>query len=184
MMRLRRRESGHSAVEAALVTPVVILLLMSIVEFSLYFKNNLSASEAVKAGVRSASAQARNATYAQAAADEVQQAGGALNKGNIEALWIYKANAGNEFPIGYTSFANCGTCVKFAWDGTKFTPTYENWNYTSQVACVGANGPPDRIGVYLQVRHDAITRMIFGSITIRESDVIRFEPIPILNGCR
>jgi hypothetical protein len=37
--------------------------------------------------------------------------------------------------------------------------------------------------VYLQLRHDAMTRIVFSSITIREANVLGFEPIPASNGC-
>lgn len=182
-MRSRlRSERGASAVEAALVTPIFILLIVGIMEFALFMQNSLSASDAVKAGVRIASAEARNANYAQDTADRVQEAGGAINRNNIQALWVYKANASDDFPQGFSSFSDCTTCVKFRWTGTDFAPTYSGWSSTSMVAC--ASGPPDRIGVYIQLRHDPLTRMIFSQITIREANVIRLEPIPISNGCR
>lgn len=182
MRRPSRPERGASAVEAALVTPVFLLLIVGIMEFALYMQNYLSASDAVKAGVRIASAEGRNANYAQNTADRVQDAGGAINRNNIQQLWVYKANATDEFPAGFTSFTDCTVCVKFRWTGTDFAPTYSSWSAASMVAC--ASGPPDRIGVYLQVRHDAVTRMVFSTITIREANVIRLEPIPISNGCR
>lgn len=180
--RTQRRERGAAAVEAVIVTPIFVLLVIGIMEFALFFQNNLSASDAVKAGVRMASAEGRNANFAQDAADRVQDAGGALNKNNIQQLWVYKANTTNEFPQGFSSFSDCTVCVKFRWDGTQFTPTLNNWAATSQNAC--AAGPPDRIGVYLQVRHDALTGMVFSTITIREANVLGIEPIPASNGCR
>lgn len=178
----QRGERGAAAVEAVLVTPVFVLLVIAIIEFALYFQNNLSASDAVKAGVRMASAEARNANFAQDTADRVQSAGGALDKNSITKLWVYKANASNEFPQGYSDFSDCAVCVKFRWDGTQFTPTSSNWSSTSQVAC--ASGPPDRVGVYLEARHDALTRLVFTTITIHEASALGFEPIPALNGCR
>jgi uncharacterized protein (UPF0333 family) len=180
-MTSQRRERGAAAVEAALVTPLFILLVIGIMEFALFFQNNLSSSDAVKAGVRMASAEARNANFAQDAADRVQIAGGAINKNNVEELWVYKANPRDEFPQGSSSFANCTVCVKFDWDGARFTPTYSGWAATSQRAC--AAGTLDRVGVYLQLRHDAMTRIVFSSITIREANVLGFEPIPASNGC-
>ena len=101
-MTRRRRERGAAAVEAVLVTPIFVLLVLGIIEFALFFQNNLSASDAVKAGVRMASAEGRNANFAQDAADRVATAGGAMNKNNIEELWVYKANATDEFPQGFS----------------------------------------------------------------------------------
>jgi hypothetical protein len=180
-MTRRRSERGAAAVEAVLVTPIFVLLVLGIIEFALFFQNNLSASDAVKAGVRMASAEGRNANFAQDAADRVQTAGGAMHKGNIEQLWIYKANPTDEFPQGFSSFTDCTVCVKFHWTGTKFAPTYSGWSSTSQHACAAA--ALDRVGVYLQLRHDALTRMVFTTVTIREANVLGFEPIPASNGC-
>lgn len=178
-----RQEGGASAVEAALVTPVFLLLIIAIMEFALFFQNYLGASNVVKAGVRMASAEARNANYAQDAADRIRDEGGAINKNNVQQLWVYKANTTNDFPSGFTSFADCTVCVKFTWNGSRFVPQASpTWPASAMNAC--ASGPPDRVGVYLQLRHDALTRLIFSSITIRESNVIRLEPIPVTNGCR
>lgn len=176
-----RSEGGSAAVEAALVTPFILLLMIAIVEFGMYFKDNLSVSDAVKAGVRLASAEARTSTYAQDAADRVQEASGAINPAIVEELWVYKANTGNEFPSGYSNFSNCTTCVKFRWNGTRYAPTYSGWAAINQVAC--ATGPPDRVGVYMKARHPSVTNMIFTSLTINQSNVIRLEPIPAWSGC-
>jgi Flp pilus assembly protein TadG len=186
MIRLRlRSERGAVAVEAALVTPLVMALIFGLVEFGFFFKDYLSTSSAVRTGVRVASANPRYAGYAQATADRVQFSGSALSYDTVQELWVYKANPTNDFPIGYSDFSTCATCTKFQWDGTKFVPIAgSTWASDTQVACVGAGGPPDRIGVYMKVRHDAITGFVFSTLTISESAVMRLEPIPPTNGCR
>jgi Flp pilus assembly protein TadG len=185
MRRLgRRREGGAAAVEAAIVTPFFIMLIIGIMEFALFFQDNLGASNVVKAGVRMASAEARNSNYAQDAADRVRDEGGAINKNNVQQLWVYKANLTDDYPLGFSNFSNCTTCVKFTWNGSRFvaqTPS-PTWAASTMNAC--AAGPPDRVGVYMQLKHDGLTRLVFTSITIRESSVIRLEPIPVTNGCR
>ncbi len=182
MIRRRaRRERGAAAVEAALVTPMFILLLVGIMEFGMFFKDYLSVASATRAGVRTASAQPRLSTYAQDAVNSVAAEGTAFARGNVQELWVYKANATNKFPAGASSFANCTTCVKFSWNGTQFTPTYSNWNAITQQAC--ASGPPDRVGVYMKVRHNAFTKFVFSSITIEENAVLRFEPMPQTQTC-
>lgn len=183
MMRVRRDERGASAVEAAFVTPVVLLMMVAILEFGFYFKDSLSVSQATKAGVRLASSQPRNSNYAQAAADRIQAQSGALGRGQIQQLWIYKANTANNFPAGRTDFNDCTTCVKFTWNGTKFVPSASpTWAASTHDAC--ATSPPDRIGVYMQVRHPSLTKFIFQNLTINQSDVLRFEPMPKSGGCK
>ncbi len=56
--RRERNQRGAVAVEAALVTPVVCLMLFGIVEMSLLMRDVVSASSSVRAGTRVASASA------------------------------------------------------------------------------------------------------------------------------
>ena len=180
----RRTERGTAMVEAAIVTPVVMAMIFGIIEFGFFFKDYLSAASSVRAGVRLASANPRYAGFAQATANRVQNSGSALDYSTVLDLWVYKANQTNDFPIGYSSFSNCTTCAKFQWNGSSFAPiSGTSWLSTSQIACVGAGGPPDRIGVYLRLRHQAVTGFVFNSLTISEFSVMRLEPIPATNGC-
>jgi Flp pilus assembly protein TadG len=180
-----RGDRGAAAVEAAIVTPVVMAMIFGIVEFGFFFKDYLSAATAARDGVRLASANPRYSGFAQAAADRVQHSGSALDYSTVQQLWVYKANATNDYPIGFSSFSNCTTCVKFSWTGSSFQPIPgTSWPSTSQVACVGAGGPPDRIGVYIKLRHDAVTGLVFDSLTISQYSVMSLEPIPVTNGCK
>ena len=187
MSRSRRRERGAVAVEAALVTPLVFALIFGIIECSFLFKDVLAASSSVRAGVRLASAQPRDADFAKAAADEVSKRAGALNKGDIEAMWVYKAAVGSDKPLGYPDFSGCGVCVKFSWSSAdgKFVVASDGWSATSQNACARTlGGPPDRIGVYLQVKHTPFTGLVLRTLTISESSVLSLEPIPSATGCK
>ena len=96
----RRRERGAVAVEAALVTPLVLALIFGIIESAFLMKDVLAASSAVRAGVRIASAQPRTTDFAQAAANEVAKRSEAINKNAIEQLWVYKVAADSDKPIG------------------------------------------------------------------------------------
>src|ERR1035437_5289673 len=86
-------ERGSSAVEAALVTPLVMAMLFGIIEMGFLFKDYLAVSAAVRAGVRISSASPRTPTFAQAAANQVANTGGAMSFGSVQQLWLYQANA-------------------------------------------------------------------------------------------
>ena len=60
-------------VEAAIVTPVVMVLLFGMIELGFVFKDYLAVAGAVRAGVRTASANPRVANFAQVAANKVAQ---------------------------------------------------------------------------------------------------------------
>jgi Flp pilus assembly protein TadG len=181
-------ERGAAAVEAALVTPVVMALLFGIIELGFLFKDYLAVAGSVRAGVRIASANPRTSTFAQVAANEVASTGGAMNLNDVQQMWVYKVDTVTDKPIGFTDFSGCTVCVKFRWDApTKaFISTSDNWPASTQNACssVSVGGPPDRIGVYLQLKHNAFTKFIFTSVNIAEASILTLEPMPVLSGCK
>lgn len=185
-------ERGATAVEAAIVTPLVMALLFGIIELGFLFKDYLAAAGAVRAGVRMASANPRTASFAQDAVNDVARTGGAMNLADVKELWVYKvdkANAAKNLPVGLSDFSGlCNVCVRYRWDvGTKlFVSTYDNWPAASQNACSSSStgGPPDRIGVYIRLKHDAFTGLVFNTITISEASIMSLEPMSSLAGCK
>ena len=81
----RRSQQGAVAVEAAIITPLFILLVFGIIEFGMVFKDFLAVTSSVRAGARMASAEPRNLNFAQDAADQVAREGGALNMSKIKS---------------------------------------------------------------------------------------------------
>src|SRR4051812_39827743 len=113
----RRRERGAVAVEAALVTPLILTLVLGMVEFSLALRDYVSVSSAVRTGTRIATTNSAlvsgNGTceapgpdlpspppcsptstpaFAQLAAQAIQQTGTAMPKDSIDYIFVYRAN--------------------------------------------------------------------------------------------
>jgi TadE-like protein len=183
--RLRRPDDrGVTAVEAALITPVFLLVVIGIIEYGLVFKDQLAVTSAVRAGVRMASAEPRLASFATDAAAQVAREGSALDMSDVSKLWVYQAD-GSGHPVGAGgSFSSCATnCITFAWNGSAFVRTGGSWNPLSQNACQGTQ---DSIGVYLSFQHPGVTKVFFNAMKLSSYTVMRFEPIPALQagGCR
>ncbi|WP_420372033.1 TadE family protein [Pedococcus badiiscoriae] len=53
----RHPDRGAAAVEAAIVTPLILLIVFGIMEFGMVFKDTLTVSTSVRAGARTASAE-------------------------------------------------------------------------------------------------------------------------------
>jgi Flp pilus assembly protein TadG len=188
-------ERGASAVEAALVTPVVMAMLFGIIEMGFVFKDYLAVGAAVRSGVRIGAASPRNATFAQTVANRVASTGGAMNLNDVQELWVYKVDplpaqggTGTDKPVGFTTFSGCTTCVKFTWNAaTKVfvqagSPT---WASNTQNACtLASGGPPDRIGVYMKLKHDPFTGFVFKTLFISEASVLTLEPLPVSTVCK
>jgi Flp pilus assembly protein TadG len=187
--RRARGEKGVVAIEAAILTPLFILLIFGIIEFGMLFKDWLAVTSSVRAGTRMASAEPRITTFAQDAADQVAKEGAALDMGNVQELWVYKAqNTGSNagYPAGGdSSFNSCTVCVKFHWSpGTQKFVAYSNtWAATAQNACQ-PDANHDSVGVYLKIVHPAVTGLIFGNMTIKEHSVMSLEPIPTTKTCK
>jgi Flp pilus assembly protein TadG len=163
-------------------------MLFGIIELGFVFKDYLAVASAVRAGARLASADPRTSTFAQDAANKVAATGQAMSLKDVQKLWVYKVAALSDKPVGFTDFSDCTTCVKFRWDtGTNaFIPTSDTWPASSQNACSSSSvgGPPDRIGVYIQLKHDAFTGFVFTTINISEASIMTLEPMPVLTGCK
>ena len=136
----RRGERGAAAVEAALIFPVLVLLITGIIETCFTLKDYSVVVSDVRSGGRIASTGAGfgpgtcDTTYvgappcvptnvpalAQLAADAIQREGSAMPNDQINYLLIYKANAqGYPGADGSTTMpATCGgvaNCVRFTW---------------------------------------------------------------------
>jgi Flp pilus assembly protein TadG len=176
MRRRRTGDEGAVAVEAALVTPLIVLLLFGTIEFGLALKDWLNVTSAVRSGARIASAEPRLSSYAD---DTMTQVKNALVANNppVATLIVYKADAdGNA--LGAASVAACTVCVKYTWDqaGKTFaTPAAGSWPATSHNACFGEQ---DRVGVYLEITHPTVTKLFMESLSIADKSVMSFEPQP------
>lgn len=179
-----RDDRGVAAVEAAIVTPVFLLLLVGVLEFGFAYKDQLAITSAVRAGARIASAEPRTASFATDAAAQVARAGAAANMGEVTALWVYQADASGH-PVGTGgTFNSCASnCVRFSWNGTSFVQSGGAWAPSNQDACAGEQ---DSVGVYLALKHPGITHAIFDSLGLHSYTVMQFEPIPATasGGCK
>ncbi len=203
MRTFRRRPKGDRgavAVEAALVTPLILLIVFGIIEFTLLLKDNVAVSSAVRAGARTASAEPRSTTFLTDTAAQMDRAVASLSDDGLSAagaeLWIYQANA-NGYPSGNAITAgSCGAaahCVRFTYNtgSQSFTATageLSKWPPTSINACpkdpaLNPSGP-DSVGVYLSYEHSFITGMFGTKLTLADHSVLNFEPVPPTLGCK
>lgn len=167
-----------------MVTPLIFLLLFGIIEFGFLFKNYLAVVSSTRSGARMASAMPRHVDFAQEAANSVVREGSALQRDNIEELWVYKADKITGLPDG-GSFDSCSTCVRFAVTGSDgawvATETGGSWPADSQNACTSE---ADYVGVYVEYTNPGITSLIFDSIELADHSVMSLEPIPLTQGCK
>ena len=182
-----RDERGATLVEAAIILPVVVLIVFGIIEFGLAFKDSLTVSSATRAGARTASAEPRQPTFNSDTAKAVARAVSALPSGSVEQLWIYKANVdGDPVDGGGSAYTSCNTCAVFTWDVATdqfIRQPGPDWNPMTQNACVGDSGH-DAVGIYLKVNHDFVTGFFGQRITLKDHAVMNLEPVTVSQGCK
>lgn len=177
-------ERGAVAVEAALIFPVLVLMLFGIIEFSLFLRDHVALSAAVRSGARTASAEPRMSTFATDAAGAVLRAGTGMPFSTVQEMWVYEANAGG-YPTngGSTSattgaFTSCTTnCLVFQYSGGSFTQSSGAWSHTLVNACPGDAGMTN-VGVFIKANHRFVSGLFGNTVDITDHAVLRFEPIP------
>jgi hypothetical protein len=198
--RLRARsEVGAVAVEAALVTPILMLLVFGIIEMALLMKDDVALTSAVRNGGRIASANANSGQagpdqggycegtkcdpknsplLAQMASDAIERAGTALPKNSINELWVFRANSlGFPYPVGNKKWTCTVQCIKYKWvDNVGFRYVSGTWVSKDINAC--ANNNPDQVGIYMKAEHKFLTGFFSKSVQIDDSAIFTFEPLP------
>jgi Flp pilus assembly protein TadG len=185
MQRFRRRAQGDRgavAVEAALVTPLILLIVFGIIEFTLLLKDAVAVTSAVRVGTRTASAEPRVPTFLDDTALAMTRTVQTLDKTGLEGvnggnLYIYEAQK-NGWPKGATdaNFVCSSNCVIYNWNGTSFVKTSGTWDYKQINACAGDPGHTV-VGVRLEYRHKFLTGLFGGGKTLADNSVQSFEPI-------
>lgn len=181
----RQREAGAVAVEAALVTTFILIpLVFGMIDFGMLFKDYLAVSSASRAGVRTASAEARVASFAQDAANQVLREAAALETAQIQEVWVYDANT-NGYPDTRSDFASCTKCYKFrpTTGGTLAAYGGTTWSSTSQNACAGDTNR-DSVGIYVKYEHEATIGLFFDDFELEDHVVMTLEPVTATQGCK
>ncbi len=203
-----RGDRGVSAVEFAIVLPVLMLLTVGMLEFALVMRDWMSVSTSVRVGARTAATGAGAGCFnppsgsptciapvlAQAASDAMEKAGYGMAKNSIEYIMVFKAN-NKGFPGATNNTtmptkAQCGTspyvnCVTYVWDPAQnggaggFVYSSGSWNSKTINACLPT---PDQVGVFMKVNHPYMTKMFGATISLSDRAVMRFEPLAA-NAC-
>lgn len=189
------KQRGAVAVEAALLTPLLALVLFGIIEMSLLMRDVVSVNSSVHVGTRmaSVSAGAGPATcspspctpptapmLAQVAANAIQQAGSAMPQDEINWIIVYRANTdGYPQPAGNTT-ATCSTdCVRYVWSDANNQFVYSGgaWTSTTINACIN-DASRMSVGVIMNASHPWITGLFGDHVDVQERSVMQFEPLP------
>lgn len=211
--RRHRDDQGAVALEAALVTPILLVLVLGIIEFSFAMRNYVVVVSDSRVGARIAATAAGAGwidcqepvagdpipdmpcvpqevpAVAQIATRAIQTSGSAMPMDNINYILIYRADSTGYPDGGNNDFSTCptGSCVKFRWakNAQEFVYSSGSWRSASISACFpgkpsdasGKKRNLERVGVYVNATHHAITGLFFDELDLTDHAVMNFEPL-------
>lgn len=174
----KRRERGATIVEAAIVFPLLFLVIFAIAEFGLAFKDWLTVSHAAREGARA------GATYGNDIRADyliLQDVGRHLGPASItvQNVRIYNAKTGVDENYDYTPGANCAGTDCCDWTPCPNpdlpSPPYATpgWPPTSRIV---AAPNTDILGVEVIYDHQWITGFFSGTSTFTSTVEYHLEP--------
>ena len=175
-----RSQRGATLVEAAMVFPLLILIIVGILEIGLAFKDYLTISYISREAAR-VGALAGNDTNADCSI--LRGIGTVATEGDlnrITSIQIFKADTNGAQGVTNVATYDGGDpslCTVPAQPSDSWTISPIGWAPTSRQTAVGSTDL-DIIGVRIIMTHDWITNFppFRGSITIDESTITRLEP--------
>jgi hypothetical protein len=184
-------------VEAAIVAPLVIMLIYGVMETGYAFFGRLTVNNMSVVGARSGSGEANDVLADYAILQSVKNGATGLGTNDITMVVVYRAtNPDDRVPTACKTASVANTsetrgCNRYAGSDLSLGaddfgcvgppgPTTKVDSYwcptTRKTALQGANGPPDYIGVFVEAEHQNLTGLIGESFTFTTDTVIRIEP--------
>ncbi|HEY6628125.1 MAG TPA: TadE/TadG family type IV pilus assembly protein [Acidimicrobiia bacterium] len=174
------RQRGSSLVEAALVFPLLILVIIGIMEIGLAFKDYLTVSYVSREAARVGALAGNDANADCAILRGIGTVATSRDLNRITSVQIFKA--GTNGAQGATNVATFhggdpSKCHVPAQVGDTWTINPVGWVATTRKTTVGSTAL-DLIGVRIIMTHDWVTNFppFTGTINIDESTITRLEP--------
>ncbi len=180
----RSNERGVAMVEAAIVTPLLLMLLFGIIEFGFMFKDTLTLANSSRAGSRMASAAAVDPLADYFVLQAIKGASGTFTA--VQQVIVFKATSPTSaVPGSCLTGAVAGLCNVYnqtdlsisqaTFQGAGYTKD-DFWAAPTRVTSIRAVGGPDYLGVYVKAQHDSVFQIIVPSRTLTDTTIMRLEP--------
>jgi Flp pilus assembly pilin Flp len=185
----RRDESGVAMVEAALVLPVVLILILCAFEFGLLFRNLQTLHSASRAGARIGSSLGTDDSADQRLVQQVMATSGGLPANSVKKIIVFEANANGGFTDPSCEVASVfGKCSVYDIFDINDRGTDANWGCTTAASHDIAWCPHQRqnnqaigvthLGVKVEMAHHYLTSfMPFAPTTLQSKTVMMVEPL-------
>lgn len=198
--RRSRDDRGAALVEAAVITPVFILLITGIFEFGLLFRNSLTTNNAAHQGARAASVSGDSPASDFLILRSIEHGLQAMDIDNLDFVVVFRASGpGDAVPSACLTSSqtwsaadpsapacNRYTAAEFALEiddssgndlgNFRCTSTAVDryWCPTDRETSMATG--VDYIGIHVQTTHHYVTGALAGTRTLSETRIMRLEP--------
>lgn len=170
---------GQAVTEFALITPILIVLVLSIIQFGALMINKSAVTFAAREGARVASihgAETDANTQICTAIVRALSSSGA-NSSYLGSVLIYRANqsdfAATDPRTDNPNAHDVGTCTGGTWT---YTAPWNSQNLSYPPYQRNIVIPTDRIGVSLSYTYHFIIPVFGGTLTWQDADILQMEP--------
>jgi Flp pilus assembly protein TadG len=187
-----RGQRGAVIVEAALVLPVILSLILGVMEFGFIWKDDLALANATRSAARVGAAAGKDQYADYNILQQIKSGTSALPANVIQRVIVWEANTTTTPPTqcktavgGYAQLSPPVYCNVYT--GTEVasltqasfastcTGTGSYWCWSTRLNTQA--GPPDYVGVYIQIDHKYITKILGTTRTLSDASIMRIEPI-------
>lgn len=189
-LRDRRSERGAGLLETAIVIPVFLLLVFSIFEMGLLFRDSLTTDNASREGARAASTRGNRDDADYYVLRTIEHGLEAMGLERLDHVVVFKATGPDDTVPGACKTASqAGLCNRYTAadffaelddSGGNDTGNFRcgsrdsSWCPTTRETSLSAG--TDFIGIHVQTRHDFITGFFSGGNDLEETTILRLEP--------
>ena len=189
-----RYQRGATLVEAAIASLVFFSVLLGLFEFGWAFRDYMTTADIAKNASRAGSAAGNAGTADYVIVKSVKKGASALNSGQLQYVVIFDAGSSTASLPTLSPTCAAGTPVTglcnvytFA-DLTRPSSDYgcstslpspdRFWCPSTRRinASASTGGPPNYLGVYVKVKHNAITRFLGSGVMFTDQAILRIEP--------
>ena len=192
---MRREDRGIALVETAIVAPLLILLFLGMIEAGFAYRDSNTLSRATQQSARSAARLADNPLADYEALRSLESGLAAVSSSSLVKVIVYDAGS-----TGATPPASClnmprpdNTAVVGNDSCNVYSPTQVSADQPSSFGCgagawdanfcptqvndrsrTGEN--PTKLGVWVELSYDKVTKVLPGSIDLTRGSVYQLEP--------
>lgn len=192
-----RDDDGAVLVEFALVAPLLVVILAGTIDFGIGFRNRIVIQGAVRNGARMAAVLGPDASADQMALSTMAAGLSDLTNATITKVIVFETDQNGAITSACTSITPSGSgsgvsssstgcnvynatqvtnsSTTFVQAGSGCTTGWDRF-YCPKNRSNQLTGPPDYLGVYMEINYIPLTKIFKTSFSLSDKVVVRIEP--------